>query len=325
MDEKGVWRTINGAHVFIRDGESAEEAMARQFGESKPKSESRVAVLQYLDQLDDIDFTDPNLTSTDILNQLGIGKGTYLEMAMRDELAERFAQFEDEATEKIIKSIPKLKTTFVEEVSIGTNREGYEKSKAAATKLRSQEYRAYTTNCQRCAQAFTLRWVHGLDVTAKPRDFGDGDTVLHLEGWNSAIYNRDDYYKNFMSATDINKTIGRTSASTTLQHKAITKIVKQAGPGACFQCAVAWRKHTTRGGEEWTTRGDPGAHVFNIVNDNGEVKFIDAQTGGDASEYFKPDRIPGIRPSKTSLVRVDNCRLVGRNFDLVCNYEKEDK
>lgn len=44
-DEKGVWRTINGAHVFIKDGETAEEAIARQAKE-KPKryKEHRVVV-----------------------------------------------------------------------------------------------------------------------------------------------------------------------------------------------------------------------------------------------------------------------------------------
>ena len=34
--EKGEWKTINGAHVFVEDGQSVEDAMNKQFRKETP-------------------------------------------------------------------------------------------------------------------------------------------------------------------------------------------------------------------------------------------------------------------------------------------------
>lgn len=365
QNEKGVWRTINGAHVFIRDGETAEEAIARQTKEKPKRYQGHHAVVArygpdamvipegevddylargyhrtaswldpdpYLVKLDEIDFTDPDITwqsAMDSLQDEGLRLNLYT--AIGAEVKKRIAEAVNERNERILGRIPKAEPTFVEDASLSINRSGYDESVKAEYK--TPEYAKYTHNCQRCAQAFTLRWVHGLDVKAKPCDsvwkggkYADGpeDTKLDRAGWTNAIFNKDDYKSNTMTGSDIAHMMGRENASTALMHKQITKIVAKAGPGACYQCSVEWRGHTTRDGITYEVRR-PGAHIFNIVNDGGTVKFVDPQDGSDAAEYFDPKRTVGIRPSTIKLTRVDTCRLDLNYIDLVCDYERKEK
>lgn len=285
---------------------------------------------KYLAKLEDIDFSDPDVKWADVMASLqDEGLKLNLRSAIEEEVRKRIREMTPERNERILARIPKTKPTFVEDTSLAVNKAGYDESLKADYK--TPEYAKYTHNCQRCSQTFALRWIHNLDVRAKPCDMvwrngdyrdGPGDAKLTAAGWESAVFDKLDYKNNTMDAKAIAHMMGRENASTALMHKQITKIVAKAGPGACYQCTFAWRGRTTRDNTIYITH-NPGAHVFNIVNDNGTVKFIDAQTGGDASEYFDPKRTIGIRPSSIGLTRLDKCRLELDNIDLVCDYEKE--
>lgn len=57
--EKGEWKTINGAHIYIADGQSVEEAMDKQFHKKQPKnqdSERLKKILSERGQSEDEDF-----------------------------------------------------------------------------------------------------------------------------------------------------------------------------------------------------------------------------------------------------------------------------
>lgn len=58
--EKGEWKTINGAHVYVEDGQSIEEAMNKQFnkgGGSKISDNDRLSkILSERGQSEDADF-----------------------------------------------------------------------------------------------------------------------------------------------------------------------------------------------------------------------------------------------------------------------------
>ena len=58
--EKGEWKTINGAHVYVEDGQSVEEAMNKQFnkgGGSKTSDNDRLnKILSERGQSEDADF-----------------------------------------------------------------------------------------------------------------------------------------------------------------------------------------------------------------------------------------------------------------------------
>ena len=58
--EKGEWKTINGAHVYVEDGQSVEEAMNKQFnkgGGSKASDNDRLnKILSERGQSEDADF-----------------------------------------------------------------------------------------------------------------------------------------------------------------------------------------------------------------------------------------------------------------------------
>lgn len=363
-DENGVWRTINGARVFIRDGESVDDAIARLGEKRKRYSEHHVVMSKYwmaevvpeskieeyemdgwamnsrsfdadkyLSKLEDIDFADPKTTLKSILAELEDGDFKLnLRTAVMGEALRRLREAVPERTERQLAGIPKAKPTFVEDAALDINSGNYKKSIDAPAG--SQEYAAYTLNCQRCVQAFVLRWLYGRDVTAKPyggswngKKYVKGpiDEKLDRAGWEKAIFDKALYKQNTLTGSDIAAQMGRTNASTALQFKQINKIVSKAGPGACYICHVEWRQQTTRDGWEYKSNTGRSAHVFNIVNDNGTVKFIDPQSGKDASEYFARDRVPGIRPAMTKLTRVDGIPLDTTNLDLVVDYDREGK
>lgn len=57
--EKGEWKTINGAHIYIADGQSVEDAMDKQFHKNKPEnqdSERLKKILSERGQSEDEDF-----------------------------------------------------------------------------------------------------------------------------------------------------------------------------------------------------------------------------------------------------------------------------
>lgn len=201
------------------------------------------------------------------------------------------------------------------------------------------EAAAYTMNCQRCVQAFVLRWCHGYDVTAMPCDEAwnenrkrfeatgvDKKLINHTVGnlrvitrklgvftgytdWYALIFNEMDVAKNLITAKDIEFEVGY--SGTEDQFRWIKKRVKSDGPGACYIAAVSWKGTRTEAGHY-------SSHVFCIINDNGTVKCIDPQTGKECSEYFSRKQ---IKSNRTALFRADTCRLNGSIMKEIVKYE----
>ena len=81
--EKGEWKTINGAHVFIAEGQSVEDAVKKQFSKSSnSKSSDKESVNQNKTREDKFispsnsDSINKSTTSSNIENDLSEYKGS---------------------------------------------------------------------------------------------------------------------------------------------------------------------------------------------------------------------------------------------------------
>ena len=117
---------------------------------------------------------------------------------------------------------------------------------------------AYRINCQRCVQTYELRR-RGYDVIAKPMP-SSGNTV----SWGSECFIQPGQYQASYQAF----TLGQTGA-------AVKKELAAAPDGARYAIYVKWKG-----------RGS-SAHVFIAEKSNGNIQYMDPQTGNmDASSYF---------------------------------------
>lgn len=236
----------------------------------------------------------------------------------KSEIQQNKIKEEEEAGKKELEKFPKIKGKISVDDNLGSvNKANYDRTgknylEHFLDKQAVTEYNRYHKNCQKCAQTFELR-MRGYDViaTARPSDYSMGYKELENAGWDMSMYIEPEegfeYYGNYWffgsksKPFDSRKSKGSlNTTSNEAQKNDIIRIVKETGNGARFQCTVAWKYG--------------GAHVFNIINDNGNVRFIDAQSGKtDVSDYFSAD---SIKPSETMLVRVDKLKLNG-NVKLV--------
>lgn len=370
---EGVWRTINGAHVFIRHGESPEDAIDRLSG----KTGSEYAVVEkyggmakrvinasdygyyeslgwalsdrnpkFLQALKDLDEIDPSSKIQYIIQQFknrASGLPTDVRTFLWKQLNERLAEYEGRSAEQFLSNVPKLVGTHLmaEGEAMETN-PNYEHSYKLLSEFSHEpEAAAYTMNCQRCVQAFVLRWCHGYDVIAKPAErIWDEDlyrfkkTLKEFEfsdiassgidqiltnvygheriytNWNALIFNEGDVAKNYIDAFQIEREIGY--AGTEDQFRWIKRRLKSDGPGACYIVTICWKGTKT----QWKNYD---AHTFCVINDNGKVKCIDPQTGMECSEYFLKKQ---IKSNKTALFRADTCRLNGRVMKEIVDYDE---
>lgn len=149
----------------------------------------------------------------------------------------------------------------------------------------------YQYNCQRCVVAYALLR-RGEDVEALPEI--KGDTTSHH--WQEFFENQQ------WEPVKINKLARPLSDRQQETQTNIENEVKSWGDGSIGIVYVQWSKNQ-------------GAHVFNVENVNGKVRFVDAQDGTtDVSKYFK-----GIRANnKTTLLsRVDNLKPNPKYIDKV--------
>lgn len=117
---------------------------------------------------------------------------------------------------------------------------------------------AYRINCQRRVQTYELRR-RGYDVIAKPMP-SSGNTV----SWGSECFIQPGQYQASYQAF----TLGQTEA-------AVKKELAAAPDGARYAIYVKWKG-----------RGS-SAHVFIAEKSNGNIQYMDPQTGNmDASSYF---------------------------------------
>lgn len=371
------WVTINGARVPIEKGETTEEALAKL--SDKPKHEKtyivdkgsyksivkesemdkhrygwyydvygdeifkEVDVEEYLDFIDNLDLNE----SVSLLHNKLRKQIMMLPQDIRNylfkELNNKISEYHQKLADDFLSNVPKTSgTQMLEESVMSINKENYDKSKSVSDS-HSPEYAAYTYNCQRCAQAFILRYCHGYEVTAKPcervwndkkKRFDDAGVDIELDsyaakngytvgsygvgkslynGWHAVIFNFADVNKTLRNGTDIAQEIGYSGTEDQLRW--IKNTVKESGPGSAYLCSVCWKG----------TRRDDGtysAHVFCVVNDGGKVKFVDPQNGEECSSYFTEKQIV---PKQTEIFRADNCRLNGTMMKEVLDYEKNSK
>lgn len=368
MAENGKWVTINGAHVFIEDGETAEEALEKLNSKKKPSKYYRVKSRDFFSDYTrivsdaDLDIYSPDdytITEVDVANGIKeiddmdlsqsvksltykarmLGKTAEEKRFFKDYIRNRIAEHQMTLADKFLENVPEHKDISVEESVLSINLDNYKLSKEAEHD--TPEYAAYTHNCQRCAQAFILRWCYGYEVTAKPSeriwnskkhkfDITGIDTELNdyairngynelkytrgeYNGWDRVIFNVEDVQQTLVNGTDIASEIGYPGTEDQLRW--IKKKVKSTGPGSAYLCSVCWKG--TR-----TNSGSYDAHVFCIINDGGKVKFVDPQSGEECSSYFTEKQIV---PKKTEIFRADNCRLNGTMMKEVVDYEGNSK
>lgn len=378
MDElngkQGEWKTINGAKVFIENGQSVEEAISKLSNKQKhekryivnrgtyelvvkesnldkyrngwnydvygEESFKEINIDEYLDFIDNLDLSKSVGELQQTLKREILMLPQTIKIHLFKELENKISEYHQKLADEFLSKVPKVKQTeILEESAISINEENYKKSKSVEDKT-SPEYAAYTYNCQRCAQAFILRWCHGYDVQAKPcqrvwnektKKFDITGDDIELEnyaakngytvgsfgvststynGWQAVIFNYADVNKTLRNGNDIAQEIRY--SGTEDQMRWIKKTVKEAGPGAAYLCSVCW-KGTKK------EDGTYSAHVFCIVNDSGKVKFIDPQNGKECSDYFTDKQIV---PKQTEIFRADNCRLNGTMMKEVIDYER---
>ena len=367
-DENGRWVTMNGTHVFIKKGQSPEEALAEFTSRKKPEKyfevkskslygDTRVVpdtdidkyknndytitdidISKELEAIDNMDLNKPyNILRKEIIMTASTNsQKRYLLGVLNDRIAEHQMNLADE----FLSNIPKHKDVSLEESVLSVNFDHYRKSKSDY-KYNTPEYAAYTYNCQRCVQAFVLRYCHGYDVEARPAqrvwnerknkfDLIDDDIELdnysakngyariqydmssEYNGWEEVIFNRQDVIKTKMNARSIAIEANDDYISTDHQRRQINKLVKASGDGSVWIATVCWKGTRHYG-------GDYNAHTFCVINEGGKVKYLDPQTGLECSEYFTEKQIV---PKKTEIFRADNCRLNGTKMKEVVTYNE---
>lgn len=134
----------------------------------------------------------------------------------------------------------------------------------------------FEENCQRCVVAYELRR-RGYDVVALPTYSGD---QLPVAGkWKGS----------FRGAKDIN--VGDKSPLKTQQN--LEAQMKSFGPGSRGIVRI------------------PG-HVFNVENQNGKIRYIDAQSNTIYNSHNVFSRLTNGTSVDVKLVRTDNLRLSDR-------------
>lgn len=164
----------------------------------------------------------------------------------------------------------------------------------------------YHINCQRCIVAYELRR-RGYDVEALPaydfKIFNLIDTTSLVLSMCSPevreyyyrqeeVYHSWEYYFEGAQWERINKSNNKDT-----ENEIINRMIEY-GDGARAQVYVQWKSG--------------GAHVFIAENHNGNIVFMDPQTGDtDASEYLTKRK---INNENTFLCRIDNLELsdIGR-------------
>ena len=129
--------------------------------------------------------------------------------------------------------------------------------------------RAFQINCQKCVPAYEMR-MRGYDVVARPTF--DIDTDSLAQDWDK-IFKGAEFEEGFAGS-------GKAE---------VIKRMKLFGDGARAEVYVDWVE------EEF-------AHVFVAENRNGEIHFLDPQTGELDVEYY----FDNVKDGLTKLLRMDN-------------------
>lgn len=162
----------------------------------------------------------------------------------------------------------------------------------------SVDYAEYSMNCQRCVVAYELQR-RGYDVEALATYRGDTLPQVAYRDANRGTW--EGRWKGaFQGARTINVGVqGNTPSTERAVIGNLESNMRGFGAGSRGVVQVFWR-----GG---------GGHVFNVENDGGRVRYMDAQTGRSVNiENY----IHLARTSSVNLVRTDNLKISerARNF-----------
>lgn len=224
------------------------------------------------------------------LNNIGIDSKISSSKLISNMIVNQFAKIRTHKAEEFLKTMPKLDTKNLSEITEGANLANFLKN------TYSEGGHKYTWNCQRCVAAWYLRHL-GYNVEAMPFDAergffsfpsGSSNAKVDSYGWSFAMFNRNELIQSFE---------GKNKQWASSQLKELTNIAKNDGPGACYITRVSWR-------------GADSSHVFIVYNDNNEVKFIDPQDNSDASKYFDPAQYTLVT-NETKMTRIDKATLNG--------------
>lgn len=213
-----------------------------------------------------------------------------------EEIDAKWKEIEDYHIEKgkeALNKFTKIKDKSQPAILYGVNRANFYSSDA------------YSENCQRCVSTLEARF-RGYNVQAKPLppkdDLQSGKGYARcFIGWEKQFIDNDDGH------------LGKTGKTV---KRGIEQEILKAGNGSRFIVRIGWKGHST-------------GHVFNAINDNGTVRFIDGQSNDDdVGNYFDVNGV-GIKPLETQLLRVDNLefnetvdRYFEENKDFESNYNK---
>lgn len=143
----------------------------------------------------------------------------------------------------------------------------------------------YSTNCASCSVAFELRQ-RGYDVQARPRNYSEN--VANF--WNDNKRGRGSFTDSFstMDAYYIGTT-RKANAKADLESE-----MQKYGNGSRAIVFIEWD-------------GRKVGHYFNIVNDGGNIEYIDSQIS-KSGEYVS-DYLKDAKPSRTRIFRTDDKEL----------------
>ena len=142
--------------------------------------------------------------------------------------------------------------------------------------------REWSTNCANCSVATELQY-RGYAVEAKPRDFSKENAIPRF--WYDNKAGRGSWTDSFENMKGEEIGVRRKNAVA----DAITRKMQDYGDGSRGIIFVEWDGKTV-------------GHYFNVVNEDGNVKFIDSQNSGKGVEkYFLK-----AKPSATRFWRTDD-------------------
>lgn len=333
------WVTINGAHIPLKNGETPQDYfnkkskhIKRRYGLNKYAFEENPDYKPFDDDII-LEFSDNELQKA-MDDQIGdLNDYSYDKHTDYNEFKEKclkvikeitgdenprineYVDFYNKSVGKILqhkaneflKTMPKLQDKTSENIMFGTNRNNYLWS---VSQSNNADYDKYTSNCQRCVQAWFLRHL-GYDVEALPYEgnresfgYADGspNDKISRWGWTEAIFCRSTVTTSFE---------GKPKQWASSQLKEIKDIATKDGPGACYFLSVH-------------LRGSSNGHVLIVHNDNGNIQFIDTQDGRANREvYFNPN-VYKLITEKTYMKRIDNAKLNGEVIKYVVK-AKENK
>ena len=146
---------------------------------------------------------------------------------------------------------------------------------------------AFQMNCQKCVPAYEMR-MRGYDVTARPT-FDSKTDGFTQDLWDRAF-----------EGASLEKGFAGSGKEEVINR------MKKFGNGARAEIYVAWQQG--------------GAHVFAAENRNGEIYFLDPQTGELDVEYY----FDNVRDGLTMLLRMDNLEPNEQNIKWCCKEVKGD-